>query len=43
MREIWSTTKALTWTMHEFDAAKARWQARYPTPQALFAYLGGAA
>ena len=32
MRKIWSTTKGLTWTMHEFDAAKARWQARYHTP-----------
>ena len=43
MRKIWSPTKGLTWTMDEFDAAKAKWQASYPTPQALFAYLGGTA
>ena len=38
-----SVDDALTWTMDEFDAAKAKWYARYPTPQALFAYLAGTA
>ena len=34
-----SVDNTLNWTMDEFDAAKAKWYARYPTPQALFAYL----
>ena len=36
-----SVDDTLRWTMDEFDAAKAKWYTRYPTPQALFAYLAG--